>query len=151
MGISHKLLLLAILGVIMWLLVAVGRLVRRGLKTGRSEIRWRDMNELRDISANKPDQSLRFPLVSVVKKIVLPLCSFVSFVVKKFLGLIRINSRPALLPLSDETLADPVDGTTFQKGEQVIRCTCGAAYHSHSWQWLSQNNGSRCVTCKQAS
>lgn len=151
MEISHKLLLLAILGALAWLVVSVARLVRHGQQAAQSGMRWRDMNESLDIPAKKSDQPLRLPMAGAVKKFLLPLCSFVSFLVKRFLGLIRTNSRPAVLPLSEETLADPVDGTTFQKGEPVIRCSCGAAYHSHSWQWLSQNNGGRCVTCKQAS
>jgi hypothetical protein len=66
--------------------------------------------------------------------------------------MIRVESRPKslLLPLR-EALADPLDGTTFQKDEAVIRCACGAAYHTHSWQWLLENHGGKCVTCKQAS
>lgn len=45
---------------------------------------------------------------------------------------------------------DPVDGTSFSPGETVIRCGCGAVYHSHSWQWLSEKNGGKCVSCKRA-
>jgi hypothetical protein len=66
--------------------------------------------------------------------------------------LIRVDSRPKSLLLKEaEALADPIDGTVFQKNEPVIRCACGAAYHTHSWQWVIENHGGKCVTCKQAS
>ena len=149
MEISHKLLLLAILSVIAWLVVAVSRLVRHGQRVAQGGMRWREVNH--SIAVEESSLPISHLATSVIKRLLPPLCSSVSSVVERFFGLIRGNSRPAVLPLSEERLADPVDGTTFQKGEPIIRCACGAAYHSHSWQWLSQNNGGRCVTCKQAS
>lgn len=47
-------------------------------------------------------------------------------------------------------LADPVDGTLFQAGEDVVRCACGTSYHTHSWQWLAEKNDAKCLSCKRA-
>lgn len=58
-----------------------------------------------------------------------------------------LNQR---LPVKTTSIIDPVDGTSFAPGETIIRCSCGTAYHAHSWQWLGENNGSRCVSCKKS-
>jgi hypothetical protein len=65
---------------------------------------------------------------------------------RRFSGLQTQSSFPAV---RQETLADPVDGTQFKTGEKILRCACGTGYHTHSWQWIGENNGGRCVTCKQ--
>src|SRR5690348_12809592 len=46
-------------------------------------------------------------------------------------------------------LIDPVDGTSFEEGEPIVRCACGTNYHQHSWQWLSEKMNARCVNCKR--
>ena len=148
---SHNLLLLAILGAIIWLVLALSRILRRGQKASKNQMSWREIDEFDSIQkAGRINQFLS--RASMVKRFILPLCSFVSFVVKKFLrfALVRVDSRPKSF-LLEEALADPIDGTTFQKNEPVIRCACGAAYHTHSWQWVVENHGGKCVTCKQAS
>ena len=148
---SHNLLLLAILGVIVWLIIALSRILRRGQQASKNQMRWREMNEVVAVETTRRTGRTQLS-TSMLSSFALPLCSFVSFVVKRFLrfALTRVDSRPKSF-LLEEALADPIDGTTFQKNEPVIRCACGAAYHTHSWQWLIENHGGKCVTCKQAS
>jgi hypothetical protein len=62
-----------------------------------------------------------------------------------------IRRYPDSLAVSKpERLADPVDGTPFQRGETIARCACGTSYHLDSWQWLSTKNAGRCVNCKRS-
>jgi hypothetical protein len=53
------------------------------------------------------------------------------------------------VPVNVLSITDPVDGTTFQEGETIIRCACGTNYHQHSWQWLMEKAGGKCVNCKR--
>ena len=46
-------------------------------------------------------------------------------------------------------IIDPVDGTAFEAGDGMIRCACGTNYHQHSWQWLKEKVGGKCVNCKR--
>ena len=55
------------------------------------------------------------------------------------------------LPQSVLPMMDPVDGTSFQKGESIARCACGTNYHIHSWEWLMEKAEGRCVNCKSLS
>lgn len=52
-------------------------------------------------------------------------------------------------PVNVLSITDPVDGTTFQDGEIIVRCACGTNYHQHSWQWLMEKAGGKCVNCKR--
>ncbi len=62
--------------------------------------------------------------------------------------LLSITGGKVRLPTSDISIIDPVDGTAFQEGETIVRCRCGTNYHQHSWQWIGEKNGARCVNCK---
>lgn len=53
------------------------------------------------------------------------------------------------LPQNALPMMDPVDGTAFQEGESIAHCVCGTNYHMHSWQWLMEKAGGRCVNCKR--
>ncbi|HZU33121.1 MAG TPA: hypothetical protein VFB79_18540 [Candidatus Angelobacter sp.] len=53
------------------------------------------------------------------------------------------------VPMKVLSITDPVDGTTFQDGETIIRCACGTNYHQHSWQWLMEKASGKCVNCKR--
>ena len=53
-----------------------------------------------------------------------------------------------VLPQNVLPMMDPVDGTSFQKGESIARCACGTNYHLHSWEWLMEKAEGRCVNCK---
>lgn len=140
MDASHKLLLLAMLGIIVWLARAVVRLVHRGMVAAQTGLRWREMEQESDLAKVEPRPVLSLP-------------SSVTSVVKKILRFARIQqtSQPENPFALTEQIADPIDGTIFQQGEPVVRCACGAAYHAHSWQWLAANNGGKCVSCKRAS
>lgn len=141
MDVSHKLLLLAMLGTIVWLVMVVVRLIRQGIAAAQTGLRWRDIDEV-TAAEGKRVLSLPFSVASV------------GSVVRRFVGIAwnrKTSPRKASLSLTEAIVADPIDGTIFQPGEAVIRCACGAAYHAHSWQWLAANNGGKCVSCKQAS
>ena len=137
MDASHKLLLLAMLGTIVWLVMVVVRLIRQGIAAAQTRVRWQEMDEAAEAEGKR----------------VLSLPLSVASVVNRFVQIpwIRRKSPRKALALTEQILADPIDGTIFQPGESVIRCACGAAYHAHSWQWLAVNNGGKCVSCKQAS
>jgi hypothetical protein len=60
-----------------------------------------------------------------------------------------ITGAGGRMPASAIAVTDPVDGTAFQEGETIIRCKCGTNYHQHSWQWIGEKNGAKCVNCKR--
>jgi hypothetical protein len=139
MDLSHKLLLLAILGIIVWLARAVVRLLHRGMNAAQTGVRWREMEQESD-SANVEPRPVLFLLSSVAS---------VVKGISRFPWIQQTSQLKTSLALADQ-IADPIDGTIFQQGEPVVRCACGAAYHAHSWQWLAANNGGKCVSCKRA-
>lgn len=61
----------------------------------------------------------------------------------------RKTNLQSRLPMAPQLLiADPIDGTYFEQGEPVVRCSCGTTYHVQSWQWIGEKLGGKCVTCK---
>ena len=134
----HKLLLLAMLGTIVWLVTNVVRLIRQGMAAAQTGVRWREVDEVPE-AEGKRVLSLPFSVTSVVKR-----CVQIAWNRKT-------SPRKPSLALTEQILADPIDGTILQQGEAIVRCACGAAYHLHSWQWLAANNGGKCVSCKRAS
>ena len=65
--------------------------------------------------------------------------------ISQVLSTFSVKTRPANVL----SISDPVDGTTFQDGNIIVRCACGTNYHQHSWQWLLEKAGRKCVNCKR--
>jgi len=155
---SHLLLLLALLGLAALILIRMILLLLRGAakaRTGESlmgaentgtsptfpgpvpdGINWREINALAIFSPVPEKPYLRF-----LRHLRLPKMLWRSAA--------GDPGEDSPVAMQQDAVADPVDGTPFQPGESVLRCSCGTSYHAHSWQWIGEKNGGRCVNCKQ--
>ncbi|HEV2962457.1 MAG TPA: hypothetical protein VG649_11570 [Candidatus Angelobacter sp.] len=144
MGSSHLLALLMIAVAVLSILAGLLVLVRQGVQAARvrgpkeneenaeAMIQW---NQLADLP--KPGLSLREKTQQVLDM------AFAGSATSR-------NGVARFVPVFNSMIADPVDGTAFQKGETVIHCACGTNYHQHSWEWIGEKNQGRCVSCKRS-
>jgi hypothetical protein len=154
MDASHKLLLLAILGIIVWLAIAMVRLVHRGMVAAQTGLRWREMDDLQPERRDGAPHRLAPHRLAPHRLLFTLSLSYAAPLLKRILRFLwpqETSQAKAPFSLTEQILADPIDGTTFQQGEAIVRCACGAAYHAYTWQWLAANNGGKCVSCKRAS
>ncbi|HEY6352163.1 MAG TPA: hypothetical protein VI636_22430 [Candidatus Angelobacter sp.] len=153
---SHLVLLLAIFGAVAGILGRMVLLLMRGAAAAKAAgsvaattgiapalagppqdgINWREINALPTPPLSSDRQYLR-----LLRNFTLPRIPW--------LPAAEGQREVTILTIQREAVADPVDGTLFQPGENVLRCSCGTCYHPHSWQWIGEKNGGRCVSCKQ--
>jgi len=151
---SHLLILLGILGAVLAIMVRLAVILMLGAarsaasrsgnpnagtwqlpESAQDTINWREINALPVVPA-APEKLYQ----RLLRNFKLPQMPW------------RMASpgKAPVMAIHQEILADPVDGTLFQAGESILRCSCGTGYHTDSWQWLREKNGGRCVSCKQA-
>lgn len=143
---SHLLILLGILGAVLAILVRLAVILMLGAARAASRsgsfnpgtwqdgINWREINAL-PVVLPVPEKLYQ----RLLKNFKLPQMPW------------RTNPGKApVMAIHQEILADPIDGTLFQAGESILRCSCGTSYHAQSWQWLGEKNGGKCVSCKRA-
>ncbi len=46
-----------------------------------------------------------------------------------------------------DLFADPLDGTLFLDGEEILICRCGVGYHMETWDWIQGQHAGKCVHC----
>lgn len=46
-----------------------------------------------------------------------------------------------------DLFADPMDGTPFFEGEEILVCRCGVGYHLETWAWVQEQHAGKCVHC----
>lgn len=143
---SHLLILLGILGAVLAILVRLAVILMLGARAAASRSgsfnvgTWEDGINWREINA--------LPMVPPVAE------KLYQRLLKNF-KLPQMPWRPAnpgkapIMAIHQEILADPIDGTLFQAGESILRCSCGTSYHAQSWQWLGEKNEGKCVSCKR--
>lgn len=58
------------------------------------------------------------------------------------------ESSPKESAFSD-LFADPIDGSRFLAGQEVMICRCGTGYHMETWEWIQEQCAGKCVHCGQ--
>ena len=150
---SHLLILLGILGTVLAILVRLAVILMLGAtraaasrsgssnkgtwqfpEVGQNDINWREINAL-PVAPPVPEKLYQ----RLLKNLKLPPMPWRA----------ASPGKTPIMAIHQEMLADPVDGTLFHAGENILRCACGTSYHTQSWQWIGEKNGGKCVSCKR--